>query len=388
MTSSISLPVETWQAILRHAIFVPDFLDADSFEGDLQVHGFGDHRVHRDNEGVYWEAEKIRDKLQLVCTGWNKYLRDFAHRYVRMSDVWHGRIDTISLKGAIRISLRDWQCECAEVCLPPPSEGLLGLYRRFGAFSAERIYEFTFLSAEILDMGGVYDRVIWNSGALRSLSRLKTVISWGFSGDGIDYPLFCQSPNLAHVRAKIYDDILYRVFVSKTLSTLSIELGMNASSRSTIWDLPSLKHLRITHSGRSTASGFLADQLLPLLRRVGSQLHSLYITTRHQYDVPVDIWELCPLLEKFHPGMRLLAPPYSSHPIHTISVSTEHFMDSFMLSLQWPNLQRIIFDGRWMEVLDSIEAILLQQRSSSRRAWKLEDRDGVLLEDFVNQIDI
>ncbi|KIM23372.1 hypothetical protein M408DRAFT_44848, partial [Serendipita vermifera MAFF 305830] len=79
-----SLSVEVWQLILRHAIFIPDFLDPQSVEGDLQAPGFENDRQHRHNESLYWQSERIRNKLCLVCKSWNEYLSLFSHRFVRM----------------------------------------------------------------------------------------------------------------------------------------------------------------------------------------------------------------------------------------------------------------------------------------------------------------
>ncbi|PVG00653.1 hypothetical protein CPB86DRAFT_664198, partial [Serendipita vermifera] len=93
-------PIEIWHKILKYAISVPLFFDPNPSE----VYGI-DSITDYYYEFSYWESERIRCSLRTVCKGWDSFLARFAHRYVKMTDVYHNRIPDSVLPLAIRIDL-------------------------------------------------------------------------------------------------------------------------------------------------------------------------------------------------------------------------------------------------------------------------------------------
>ena len=98
------LPVETWQTILRYVIFVPDFLDPDAYEGMLSTEMWTENNSPLNDERVYGRAERTRNRLRRVAKSWDRYLRRFEHRFVRMLDICCGTVLPEKLKNAVRIS--------------------------------------------------------------------------------------------------------------------------------------------------------------------------------------------------------------------------------------------------------------------------------------------
>ncbi|PVF93028.1 hypothetical protein CPB86DRAFT_716271, partial [Serendipita vermifera] len=101
MSLSSMLPVEIWQCILRYAISAPQVFDPDYWVERYPPWVINNRR-HLDLEN-YEEAETIRKDLQKVCRAWDEYLRRFAHRFVRMCDVAHGKVPARYLRSAARI---------------------------------------------------------------------------------------------------------------------------------------------------------------------------------------------------------------------------------------------------------------------------------------------
>ncbi|PVG04333.1 hypothetical protein CPB86DRAFT_693642, partial [Serendipita vermifera] len=96
------LPAEICQMILRYAISVPEFLDpdywVDQFPPWVIVNRGSSYSLKR-----YIKAETIRKSLRRVCRRWDVYLRQYAHRWVRMCDIVHGTVRAKYLRSAIRI---------------------------------------------------------------------------------------------------------------------------------------------------------------------------------------------------------------------------------------------------------------------------------------------
>jgi hypothetical protein len=382
------LSVEVWQTILRYSISVAEFFNPDAFEGDLKAHGFGDAGRSRVDEAAYWDSEQTRNTLQCVCKTWCEYLRRFEHRYVRMGDITHRKIDERSLKKAIRISFYRDECTCREVCYPsftpsgiPRGLDRRGAYDKFAQFCCKTIQAFDNLPAEILDMSSLFTGPLWNSGALRILKEVKVIIAWGFYGDTITIPLLSQTPNLKHLRGNVHDDLQHLQFISRTLVTLSLKLGRMDSYQALLLDLPSLLHLRVDLEGSLEPSIFFGRVLVPLFGKVGRQVRSLYLQSRDRHHkMPAEVWEHCSHLEIFHPGTTLEASAPMSHPIHTLSVRPEHMFQT--LTLQWYNLSRLILCAQWSGIHDAkrlSEFFTLWTREMQGRGVVFEDCDDITL---------
>jgi len=222
---------------------------------------------------------------------------------------------------------------------------------------------------------------LWDSGALRILREVKVIISWGFYGNTMTFPLLSQTPTLKHLRGNVHDDLQHLQFISRTLVTLSLSLARGDSCEALVLDLPSLLHFRIDLESGVELPRFFERVLVPLFGRVGCQLRSLYLESRNRrHLIPAKIWEHCSHLEVFHPGMILEIAAPMSHPVHTLSVRREHMLQT--LTLQWHNLSRLILDGQWFGIDDSkqlTEFFTLWTRDLHGRGVGFEDRDGISL---------
>ncbi|KIM23374.1 hypothetical protein M408DRAFT_27937 [Serendipita vermifera MAFF 305830] len=367
--ASSSLSVEVWQLILRHAIFVPDFLDPDSFEGDLKRHGFGDECRHKEDQRVYWEAERTRKRLGRVCKSWRGYLSLFEHRFVRMSDIWHHRIEKTAILRATRINVAAFQCACAEVC-----NGIPELSSRFSRFCAEIVRESRNLPVEILQGFDESAQEVWDAQDFEFLGRLQVVLSLINKNNRI--PLMSQIPTLRNFwpGVSIYSEYPKKHLVFKSLVTLLYMASSTTSAASLDWDLPSLRHLSIGYHGSVKPEEFTSCILLPMLRLVGRQLRSLYIDNLGGIHEPVvDLWGLCPRVEKIDPGTRVHIPPPPNHPVHTLSIHSQYFS----VDLEWPNLRRIIFQSPWMWIPTEVIDMLVRWSESKKMCtWSLEDGQG------------
>jgi len=294
-----------------------------------------------------------------------------------MADILHGRVDEMALKSAIRISFAIEQCACTAVCHPPERSGgpFTWAYRRYGELCCEKIWSFSFLPAEIVDMRGGQMRRVWNSGALRSLSKVKVVITQLIGGDGIDYPLFHQTPSIQHLCGTVYDDLLHLQFVSRTLVSLSLRVDQEEACKRFLFDLPSLRHLHIRYSVDVRSSVFFAEVLMPLMQTSGAQLRSLFVDGFDiQCTFPFEIWRLCPLLVRLEPSAIVTTPPPESHPIRILVVQPYHLLDT--LKWLWPNLACIFLDGIWSD-------LTTEHFNELYENWTREIKDGgVMLEDM------
>jgi hypothetical protein len=141
MSAISSLPVEVWQAILQSAIEVPRFFDPDAYEGILPRTFFHASGSPLNDECAYWRAEKTRNRMQIVSKSWDSFLRPFEHRFVRMLDIRHGKVPLQKLEMAIRVSFREYDCECVEFCAIPS----------FFDFLLEALKQVAIPRAEIVD---------------------------------------------------------------------------------------------------------------------------------------------------------------------------------------------------------------------------------------------
>jgi hypothetical protein len=95
--------VEIWQTILRYAISVPVFFEANP----VQACGYQQFINSYNNPRVYWRAERCRNALRRVCASWNAYLKRYDHRYVNFMDVKYGWVPVFAISQAIRIEISD-----------------------------------------------------------------------------------------------------------------------------------------------------------------------------------------------------------------------------------------------------------------------------------------
>jgi hypothetical protein len=174
------LPTEIWQTILRHAMFIPAFLDPDAVAG-IPSRIICSPSIEWNSAQKYKESETARQNLRQVCKSWRSYLQNFEDRYVKMIDIRHGEITPQALKRAIRVSFWGERCTC-DMCtsryLDSSQES-----DSFEAFCWRTMKEQGPLRAEILDMSEAqFDiRRMWEIvDAVPKLVTLSaTDCSWG-----------------------------------------------------------------------------------------------------------------------------------------------------------------------------------------------------------------
>jgi hypothetical protein len=192
MSAISSLPVEVWHAILRYAIEVPLFLDPDAYEGVLARVVFHGRISPLNHECTYWSAEKTRNRMQLVSKSWDSFLRPFEHRFVRMLDIRHGKVPLQKLEMAIRVSFREYDCECVEFCAIPS----------FFDFLLEALKQVVIPRAEIVDTPEKY--ILLQSMNSAKLKNIKTFVLtrniYGYRLSSFHHPL----PSLLHFHGGVY----------------------------------------------------------------------------------------------------------------------------------------------------------------------------------------
>jgi hypothetical protein len=80
--------------------------------------------------------------------------------------------------------------------------------------------------------------------------------------------------------------------------------------------------------------------------------------------------------------MSVVTPPPYFHPIHTLVVYDVDQLQEFKEPPEWPNLRKVVIDRTW-------DRIPQEQRVSSlksRPEVRVEDREGVTAEEFVNSL--
>ncbi|PVG04338.1 hypothetical protein CPB86DRAFT_722159, partial [Serendipita vermifera] len=112
------LPVEIWQMILRYTISAPDFLDPDYWVN--QFPSWVHQNQGRIYLGTYTQAEKILKSLRMVCKSWNRYLRQYSHRFVQMHQIVHGVVPKKYLRSAVRIGFEGHTGSYCKFCKVPP----------------------------------------------------------------------------------------------------------------------------------------------------------------------------------------------------------------------------------------------------------------------------
>jgi len=374
-----NLSVEVWEKILRHSMYVPDFLDPDAFEGILGIDAplaFEVNRFMRDDEGEYWSVEKRRNILRLVCKSWNDYcnLPRFQHRFVRMTDIWqlHG-IGKASLKTAIRVKFSPTWAGCCRKYSR----------RRYDEFCIQTVASVGSMEMEIADF--LYVDV--DNLTLQNMKKVKAITS------SVLYKslptISREMQDLNHLRTNTFkSQSPLTPLRSSTLVSLSLSIKTVDEYNQYVWNFPSLRHLGIINRSRSSPLTFLDEVLIPILHMVGSRLQSLYVTAGStKCDIPSTIWNVCPILERIHAHVDMEAPPPRSHPLHTLSIPHSDILSILSMDapiFTWPNLRKVVTDTNWNQIGPTeSQEFWIGTLEWTRLGISIEDIDGETLESFV-----
>jgi len=359
--------------ILRYAIGVADFLDSGAFEGCISQSEINSRTTSRNNETMYWRAEETRRCLQLVCKSWDLYLRGFEHRFVRMLDIQHKTLDSPVLEKAIRVSFGKYGCRC-ELCLSSA--------QRFEEFCYQAIAKAEEVKMEIADMMEE-DHQISDFSPWRNFHNVRALIAPSCGYCGYFAEVVGRLKSLRHFYGKGYrgtKENWSSSLISQNLVTLSFHDRKGSNYAEVEWDLPSLRHLRFKDDSNEELDEFVPKALIPLLRSLGSQLISFYLYNRNEeYDLPEQIWDLCPHMEIFRTNMSLVSPPPYFHPIHTLVVDKCSQLKNFKGPPEWPNLGKVAIDQNWKSISAEHRLTSLDERPDLR----VEDRSGLTAEEYA-----
>ncbi|KIM23370.1 hypothetical protein M408DRAFT_332384 [Serendipita vermifera MAFF 305830] len=378
MSASTSLSVELWQTILRYAIGVADFLDPDAFKGVIEEHLIADAESPKNNEATYWAAERTRNQLQMVCKSWDAYLRNFEHRFVRMLDIYHDKIDIQKLEVALRVCFSPRGCRCVEFCTPR-SKFQTFCWKTIGKIEPTRMV-IADLKKEDYPIGDLIE-------ISQNFDRVEVLIA-PYCGFTHSFAKTLQKfSSLRHFYGKGYRGIreqgVQGITTAKNIITLSLHTRMDGEYTNLIWDLPCLRHFRLKDDSSQELSDFVDKAALPILRVIGVQLLSLHLYHRiENYDMPRELWELCPNVESFRIGMSLVHHPPYFHPIHTLVVVREVQLHQFPELPEWPNLRRVVIDNeypvsaKYFSHLKSTRGIIMENRNGFIKEADLETAVG------------
>jgi hypothetical protein len=322
-------PVEIWHKILKYAISVPLFFDSNPAE----THGI-DSIANYYFELEYWESERIRYSLRVVCRGWNDFLQRYNHRYVRLADVFHERIPLSAIPLAIRLNVEpDSMCECKQYC--KIRQRLSG--EPFWITLKNRMMEV--LERAIVLFDGSQDPQTWN---LEILNGQITRTGKDF------YYLKQRAPRLASVVGKAGHDLSDVNSLSDTLFTLTTDgdWGLDDPVPSDIltlpnlttlylclismklpvqeWSLPSLRHLSIYYYG-SVRDQNVENSLVAILQVLGGNLETMYFHSDIEaIPPPQELWKVCPKLLRVQMPYKWVNWPPNGHPIRCFRLSAQN----------------------------------------------------------------
>lgn len=380
-----SLPVETWHQILQECISVPKFLDPNHLS---EVTDPLYDMLCYPGDGTYWAMENCREILQKVCKSWGTYLAQLSHRYIRLVDIYHGKVPREAIYKAIRIDCGLCDDLACHYCftngvrlklssLVPPTANLLveiitgPLYDEAGVV----VEILTEMYGSMPRLSIILNAVLTNIDGSRNLgAKLNSFHNLQFLF------LFANCRDLAwpHLCAGNLTTISYH----NELQPFALPLDQ--------WESPALQHLRFPFW--SSDAGQHIDGLLPVLAAVGYNLRSLLLGKIGVSSVtlPEKIWALCPQLERLDSCLCLHYPPPRNHLLHTISA---FFPESSLYGptivpfsmplLNRPSLRRVILQVEWKR-LEKAEP--LEEEPPDVRQWfhecvsTCEDR-GIILED-------
>jgi hypothetical protein len=384
MSASSLVPTEIWQAILRYSISVPVFLDPDAVEA-ISPCMIEDAKIEWNDEKPYWQAEHTRAALQSVCKSWNRYLRLYEHRLVRMIDIAHGLVSPDKLQNAIRLSLRGENCKC-QICAEGSWPVCSG--NTFERWSWTLLTNCEPTNIKILDgTGATFDM---RTFPMNTFPELETLYALHCSFGKYIGLITNHLPHLRHCLGRGYWGTTEKqTFNSQTIKTLFISFPLPRIPEDHFtqenWRLPALRHIRIKDPAQGSRTDELQASLWALLKVIGQQLTSLYLPWANStYELHSDIWDLCPNLEHLYTAMKLTRPPPFEHPIHTLCIASYRNY----LSLRerpfpdWINLRIIRTDVRW----DRSEALIYSMAwvtTCAERNIRLEDTTGESYDEFI-----
>ncbi|PVG04325.1 hypothetical protein CPB86DRAFT_869027 [Serendipita vermifera] len=383
------LPTEIWQCIPRYAIAAPESLDPDYWVNRFPPRVIIERGVVGKGFDGY-EVETTLNSLRRVCKSWGEYLCKYTHRFLRMSDVMHGKVPVQYLHCAVRILVDRhdrWFCRLCK-----PQEVLRDRFDGSHYFvHCHRILEQEQpLKAEILE-------VDIKKGALRGFispelfPNLTNVLD--FDRTPFETETLSTVASFSHLRHLYIQGRWDNTWTLKSPTLVSLVLDFPvpdpsfASMIDKTIDLPALRHLWIQTSFYRQPSSYNEPAWLLLLKVVGKELRTLNLPVeiRCTSTLPEGVWSLCPKLEDLHYTGQMPYGPPNGHPVHTfwldatwirVRDTIKYPLSSFVLDwlLDWPGLRTLRVNFHWK----------LQETDRPTKA-QLESLGSIILEDRLGE---
>jgi hypothetical protein len=387
MSACAYLPSELWQTILQDAISVPVFLDADAVE-NISPHVITDPDLDWNDEKSYWAAERTRNSLRRVCKSWDSFLCKYEHRFVDMVDIVHHDLPVKHLESAIRVSFKSHDVSSCRKCREDFEQAFFN-FNDYMQVCWLFIVQVQPIRATILDCGNSspsFDD--FDASYFPDLITLQT--------SDVNYfeditEIVNKIPNLRHCFCMAVWEWRENLRIkSSSITTLSFPLrypfprpdwfiNKNCS-------FPALRHLYFNeYYTMWDEEEYFCNSIEALLKIVGKELRSLYLPNNStDYDLPKNIWDLCPKLELLHTDMPLEWAPPPEHPLHTIGLPTYRFFDNLGFSQQpelpdWPVIRTVRFDMIWSTYLYKY----VQPPMHWDTTLRLEDAMGVTYDEYL-----
>jgi hypothetical protein len=306
--------------ILASAIEVPLFFETDP----IQTYGPNSLRAYH-YELPYWQSERTRNSLRRVCRAWNTFLKEFDHRFVRLFDVFHGRVSVKAIPMAIRLDTSiDHKCYCHSHCrerLTNPSPGIKdkmeGLLRHAALTTKDSdIWRLKILYSSVIHVPELFTLIQNRAPNLASILGWTLPIYYATMGH-LPSRLFTLTTTLQAIPSLP----AYKSTISlSNLTTWHLHLSQLELPYAQ-WELPALRYLNIdVESIIPVANPFRA--LENILELVGRNLLTLFIVhPRISADIPDRVWALVPKLEQAQLPCFWTSGPPQSHPLQIIRLS-------------------------------------------------------------------
>jgi hypothetical protein len=383
----MALPSELWHIILQDAISVPVFLDPDAVE-NIPPHVLTDPKFNWNDEKPYWAAENTRNSLRRVCKSWDSFLRNYEHRFIDLLHIVHNDLPLKHLKSAIRVSFREHDIASCWKCRESFQRSSLNCYSYMQAcwFFIEQVQP---IRATILDSGDFDPRLYeFKASYFPDLITLQTSNAQYYEESA---EVVNTIPHLRHcflVGLWEWEENLQ--VKSSSITTLSFPLRYPFPRPDWFTNencsFPALRYLYFDESyTMRDEREHLWDSIEALLKILGRELRSLYLPNNGtDYNLPENIWDLCPKLELLHTDMALEWAPPPEHPLHIIGLPTYRFFDNLGFSQQpelpdWPVIRAVRFDMIWKSYLSKYREPPMHWDPDLR----LEDAIGVTYDEYL-----
>lgn len=314
------LPPEIWTEILKEAIDVPLFLEANFLQRN---------RPERLREYFYelpyWQSERVRNSLRRVCRDWDEFLKQFDHRYVRLTDAYHERVPKDAIRRAIRIDTSvDWGCECDDyrqewTCLKGRDSNCKGVFRVMVETMIEDPNQALGHWKLRILVGSISSKPALIKAIRRYAPNLGSIIGLYFSLDFLSDRVYTFISELLPKSHHLSNQspLTFSYLTAWSLTTLDLNLPFQNCK------FPSLRYLHLWSIENHRHNDPMAA-IEAILKVTGENLQTFILVYARIYQsISDEVWLLAPKLEVVELPCHWTRGPPSGHPLRTIRVSLQ-----------------------------------------------------------------